>query len=111
MDALFEAQFSPLADSGRLLSKCGKCIRYMKYIFTQPPRLYCGTCEDVYYLPQKGTVKVRQITFEDVCYLYSEVYLVLFLKVKSYSWYGIICDTSSQSSHMSCFALAGGRGP
>ncbi|XXG46925.1 hypothetical protein AAC387_Pa02g1653 [Persea americana] len=58
MDALFEAQFSPLADSGRLLSKCGKCIRYMKYIFTQPPRLYCGTCEDVYYLPQKGTVKL-----------------------------------------------------
>ncbi|OMO75905.1 hypothetical protein CCACVL1_15987 [Corchorus capsularis] len=26
-DALFEAQFSPLADSGRPLSKCGKCLR------------------------------------------------------------------------------------
>lgn len=71
MDALFEAQFSPLADSGRLLSKCGKCIRYMKYIFTQPSRLYCGTCEDVYYLPQKGTIKVIQIIFEDSFYLYS----------------------------------------
>ncbi|OVA12979.1 DNA topoisomerase [Macleaya cordata] len=58
MDALFEAQFSPLADSGRLLSKCGKCVRYMKYISIQPSRLYCGTCEDVYYLPQKGTIKL-----------------------------------------------------
>lgn len=31
----------------------------MKYISTQPPRLYCGTCEEVYYVPQKGTVKVN----------------------------------------------------
>ncbi|KAJ6723650.1 DNA TOPOISOMERASE 3-BETA-1 [Salix koriyanagi] len=58
MDALFEAQFSPLADSGRALSKCGKCLRYMKYISSQPSRLYCGTCEEVYYLPQKGTIKL-----------------------------------------------------
>jgi len=58
MDALFEAQFSTLTDSGRILSKCGKCLRYMKYISTQPSRLYCGTCEEVYYLPQKGTIKV-----------------------------------------------------
>lgn len=59
MDALFEAQFSPLADSGRALSKCGKCLRYMKHITAMPPRLFCGTCEEVYYLPQKGTVKVK----------------------------------------------------
>lgn len=59
MDALFEAQFSPLADSGRALSKCGKCLRYMKHITAVPPRLFCGTCEEVYYLPQKGTVKVK----------------------------------------------------
>ncbi|KAJ4827020.1 hypothetical protein Tsubulata_033804 [Turnera subulata] len=58
MDALFEAQFSPLADSGKALSKCGKCLRYMKYISTQPSRLYCGTCEEVYYLPQRGTIKL-----------------------------------------------------
>ncbi|KAJ0035522.1 hypothetical protein Pint_25587 [Pistacia integerrima] len=57
MDALFEAQFSPLSDSGRVLSKCGKCLRYMKYISTQPSRLYCATCEEVYNLPQKGTIK------------------------------------------------------
>lgn len=58
MDALFEAQFSPLSESGRALSKCGKCARYMKYISPQPPRLFCSTCEDVYYLPQKGSIKV-----------------------------------------------------
>ncbi|CAL8083707.1 unnamed protein product [Prunus armeniaca] len=58
MDALFEAQFSPLADSGRVLSKCGKCLRYMKHISSQPSRLYCNTCEEVYYLPQKGSIKL-----------------------------------------------------
>ncbi|CAN0870597.1 DNA topoisomerase 3-beta [Linum grandiflorum] len=58
MDALFEAQFSPLVDSGKALSKCGKCLRYMKYISIQPSRLYCGTCEEVYYVPQKGTIKL-----------------------------------------------------
>lgn len=61
MDALFEAQFSPLSDTGRALSKCGKCLRYMKYISTQPSRLYCGTCEEVYNLPQRGTIKVTTI--------------------------------------------------
>lgn len=60
MDALFEAQFSPLSDTGRALSKCGKCLRYMKYISMQPSRLYCNTCEEVYYVPQKGTIKVLQ---------------------------------------------------
>lgn len=58
MDALFEAQFSPLSESGRPLSKCGKCLRYMKFISVQPSRLYCNTCEEVYYVPQKGTVKL-----------------------------------------------------
>ena len=59
MDALFEAQFSPLAATGKVLSKCGKCLRYMKYISSQPSRLYCNTCEEVYYVPQKGAVKVQ----------------------------------------------------
>lgn len=58
MDVLFEAQFSPLAESGRMLSKCGKCIRYMKYISIRPARLYCATCEEVYALPQSGTIKL-----------------------------------------------------
>ncbi|KAK1293901.1 hypothetical protein QJS10_CPA16g00506 [Acorus calamus] len=58
MDTLFEAQFSPLAESGSLLSKCGKCTRYMKYISSRPSRLFCVNCEEVYNLPQNGTVKL-----------------------------------------------------
>ncbi|GER28790.1 DNA topoisomerase [Striga asiatica] len=58
MDALFEAEFSPLANSGRVLSKCGKCLRYMKHISYQPSRLYCGTCEEIYYTPPNGTIKL-----------------------------------------------------
>ncbi|KAL6526662.1 hypothetical protein OROGR_015752 [Orobanche gracilis] len=58
MDALFEAEFSPLSDSGRVLSKCGKCLRYMKHISYQPSRLYCGTCEEIYYTPPNGTIKM-----------------------------------------------------
>lgn len=57
MDALFEASFSPLSSSGRPISKCGKCRRYMKYIGARPQRLYCPTCEDVYALPQGGSIK------------------------------------------------------
>lgn len=30
MDSLFEATFSPLAQTGKPLSKCGKCSRFMK---------------------------------------------------------------------------------
>ena len=47
MDALFEASFSPLASSGKVLSKCGKCSRYMKLVASRPSRLYCPTCEEV----------------------------------------------------------------
>ena len=52
MDTLFEASFSPLASSGKVLSQCGKCRRYMKLIASRPSRLYCPTCEDVYGMPQ-----------------------------------------------------------
>ncbi|KXZ51646.1 hypothetical protein GPECTOR_11g100 [Gonium pectorale] len=58
MDSLFEASFSPLASSGKPLSKCGKCRRYMKYISARPQRLYCNTCEEVLALPQGGTIKL-----------------------------------------------------
>lgn len=87
MDALFEASFSPLSATGlkyiklrcptiagKLFGKCGKCKRYMKYIGSRPSRLYCPTCEDIYRLPQGGTIKqykslvreerhVRKMTF------------------------------------------------
>jgi DNA topoisomerase-3 len=32
MDELFEATFSSLCDTGKPLSKCGVCARFMKYI-------------------------------------------------------------------------------
>ncbi|CAD7694740.1 unnamed protein product [Ostreobium quekettii] len=57
MDALFEASFSPLSSSGKPFGKCGICHRYTKYIPTRPARIYCPTCEDVYPVPQGGTVK------------------------------------------------------
>jgi DNA topoisomerase-3 len=58
MDQLFEASFSPLSSSGRVLSKCGKCSRYMKLVASRPSRLYCGTCEEVYAVPQGGSIKL-----------------------------------------------------
>ena len=41
MDELFQVSFSSLADSGKPLSKCGHCRRYMKLIMAKPVRLYC----------------------------------------------------------------------
>jgi hypothetical protein len=79
MDALFEAQFSPLADSGRLLSKCGKCGRYMKYISTQPMRMYCVTCEEVYYLPQNGSIKVVTLLNSLSLFLGNYVFVILWI--------------------------------
>lgn len=32
MDELMEVSFSPIAASGKPLSRCGKCHRFMKYI-------------------------------------------------------------------------------
>ena len=58
MDALFEASFSPLASSGKVLSKCGKCSLYMKLVASRPSRLYCPTCEEVYAVPQGGSIKL-----------------------------------------------------
>ncbi|KAI9485417.1 MAG: DNA topoisomerase [Benjaminiella poitrasii] len=59
MDELFEATFSPLAaTSGRPLSKCGKCKRYMKYISLKPNRLHCATCDETYSLPLNGHIKL-----------------------------------------------------
>ncbi|KAH8362529.1 hypothetical protein KR084_012608 [Drosophila pseudotakahashii] len=57
MDALFEVSFSPLAESGKAHSRCGKCRRYMKYIQTKPARLHCSHCDETYALPI-GNVKV-----------------------------------------------------
>lgn len=58
MDILFEATFSSLSSSGKALSRCGKCRRYMKYIQSKPSRLHCSTCDETYTMPVKGVVRV-----------------------------------------------------
>ncbi|KAH8552837.1 DNA topoisomerase [Umbelopsis sp. PMI_123] len=58
MDELFEATFSPLASTGKVMSKCGKCKRYMKYIALKPNRLHCKTCDETYSLPLNGNIKL-----------------------------------------------------
>lgn len=57
MNELFEASFAPLGESGKPMSRCGKCRRFMKYVSKRPVRLYCPTCQDTYNLPQNGTIK------------------------------------------------------
>ncbi|KAJ0403001.1 hypothetical protein ATCC90586_000529 [Pythium insidiosum] len=58
MDALFLTTFSPLEATGKPLSKCGKCLRYMKYVSQRPQRLHCAACDETYQLPQNGTIKL-----------------------------------------------------
>jgi DNA topoisomerase-3 len=56
MDELFEVSFSPLSATGKPMSKCAKCLRYMKYIQQRPARLYCQTCDETYSLPDNGKI-------------------------------------------------------
>ena len=56
MDELFEVSFSPLKDTGRPMSKCPKCRRFMKYIAQKPARLYCATCDETLSLPNDGKI-------------------------------------------------------
>ncbi|XP_011298257.1 DNA topoisomerase 3-beta-1 [Fopius arisanus] len=58
MDQLFEVSFSPLSASGKALSRCGKCRRYMKYIQTKPSRSHCAHCNETYNLPQNGNIRI-----------------------------------------------------
>lgn len=37
MDELMEVSFSPIAETGKPLSRCGKCHRFMKYIQVRQP--------------------------------------------------------------------------
>ncbi|CAG2163578.1 unnamed protein product [Oppiella nova] len=57
MDELFEVCFSSLADSGKPISRCGKCRRYLKLIVAKPQRVYCATCNETYSIPQNGNIK------------------------------------------------------
>jgi DNA topoisomerase-3 len=56
MDELFEVSFSPLSQTGKPMSRCAKCRRFMKYIQQQPARLYCSTCDETYALPNNGKI-------------------------------------------------------
>ncbi|KER22031.1 hypothetical protein T265_09785 [Opisthorchis viverrini] len=58
MDQLFEVSFSSLAESGRPLSRCGKCHRYLKMIDSRPQRLHCPICNETYTVPQNGTIRL-----------------------------------------------------
>uniref|UniRef100_A0A6Q2XS23 DNA topoisomerase n=1 Tax=Esox lucius TaxID=8010 RepID=A0A6Q2XS23_ESOLU len=58
MDELMEASFSPIAATGKPLSRCGKCHRFMKYIQAKPSRLHCAGCDETYSLPQNGAIKL-----------------------------------------------------
>ncbi|XP_028904879.1 DNA topoisomerase 3-beta-1 [Ornithorhynchus anatinus] len=58
MDELMEVSFSPLAATGKPLSRCGRCRRFMKYIQARPSRLHCSHCDDTYSLPPNGPVKL-----------------------------------------------------
>jgi len=59
MDELFEVSFTKLSESGKPLSRCGKCHRYMKLITAEPCRLHCAHCDETYSLPQQdGNIKL-----------------------------------------------------
>ncbi|CAH8847266.1 unnamed protein product [Trichobilharzia szidati] len=57
MDQLFEVSFTTLASSGKPLSRCGKCHRYLKFIDSRPQRLHCSICNETYTLPANGTIR------------------------------------------------------
>uniref|UniRef100_A0A8C7Z3V8 DNA topoisomerase n=1 Tax=Oryzias sinensis TaxID=183150 RepID=A0A8C7Z3V8_9TELE len=58
MDELMEVSFSPIAATGKPLSRCGKCHRFMKYIQAKPSRLHCSHCDETYNVPQNGAIKL-----------------------------------------------------
>lgn len=58
MDELFEVCFTSLAETGKPMSRCGRCKRYMKMIVSKPQRLYCVNCKETYSVPQRGTIKL-----------------------------------------------------
>ncbi|CAG9310955.1 unnamed protein product [Blepharisma stoltei] len=85
VDQLFEAYFSPLAQSqGKPFTKCGKCFRFMNYLPLRPCRLYCPNCEMTYKLPQNCTIKPYK---EQKCPL--DHFEILIVKNNNFSY--LIC--------------------
>lgn len=58
MDELFEVCFTSLAETGKPMSRCGRCNRYMKIIVAKPQRLYCPNCKETFSVPQRGIIKL-----------------------------------------------------
>eukprot|EP00920_Eleutheroschizon_duboscqi_P012971 GHVT01030767.1.p1 GENE.GHVT01030767.1~~GHVT01030767.1.p1 ORF type:complete len:759 (-),score=151.53 GHVT01030767.1:1712-3988(-) len=58
MDALFEATFTALSQTGSPISRCGKCNRYLNLIAKRPMRLHCRACNETYALPSNGAIKL-----------------------------------------------------
>lgn len=56
-DALMGASFSSISSTGKPLTRCGNCMRYLKHLDTRPQRLYCPYCEITFALPQGGAIK------------------------------------------------------
>ncbi|KAG5498343.1 hypothetical protein JIQ42_03149 [Leishmania sp. Namibia] len=56
-DALMGASFSAISATGKPISRCGNCMRYLKHLNTRPQRLYCPYCEVTFSLPQSGAIK------------------------------------------------------
>eukprot|EP00051_Salpingoeca_urceolata_P020697 m.313864 g.313864 ORF g.313864 m.313864 type:complete len:860 (+) comp19665_c0_seq2:161-2740(+) len=56
MDELFSVSFTPLSETGKALTRCGQCMRYMKLVQAKPVRLHCQTCNETYSMPQNGKV-------------------------------------------------------
>ncbi|KNC46096.1 DNA topoisomerase [Thecamonas trahens ATCC 50062] len=59
MDSLFEANYAPVADAGKSLSRCGKC-KYVMRLMYRPSRLHCPRCNETYSLPNNGIIKLFQ---------------------------------------------------
>ncbi|CAK9078862.1 DNA topoisomerase 3-beta-1 (DNA topoisomerase III beta-1) [Durusdinium trenchii] len=58
VDQLFQCIFTPLEASGRPLSRCGDCQRYLAVVDRKPVRMFCKTCNRIFKMPQNGQMKL-----------------------------------------------------
>eukprot|EP00929_Paragymnodinium_shiwhaense_P013359 TRINITY_DN121220_c0_g1_i1.p1 TRINITY_DN121220_c0_g1~~TRINITY_DN121220_c0_g1_i1.p1 ORF type:complete len:858 (+),score=186.81 TRINITY_DN121220_c0_g1_i1:105-2678(+) len=57
IDQLFESTFTPLESSGRALSRCGNCKKYLYVVDKRPVRMFCKHCDRIFKMPQNGQIK------------------------------------------------------
>eukprot|EP00927_Polykrikos_kofoidii_P056414 TRINITY_DN50530_c0_g1_i1.p1 TRINITY_DN50530_c0_g1~~TRINITY_DN50530_c0_g1_i1.p1 ORF type:complete len:861 (-),score=130.51 TRINITY_DN50530_c0_g1_i1:243-2825(-) len=58
VDQLFESTFTTLEASGRPLSRCGHCNKYLTVVDRRPVRMFCKNCDRIYKMPQNGQIKL-----------------------------------------------------